>query len=97
MHAVVNHLSFAEPVSSETIRLLREEGLPGIRDAGCLAGHVVQVGADHLILVLLFPDAETMSEATSSAGSPWMRRRIVPLLAAPTQRSVGEVVATSGP
>lgn len=70
--------------------------IPRMREAaGCRELHVVKVSDGHLILVILFDTAQAVEEITERVGSPWMRDHVVPLLAAPTQRSVGEVVVSS--
>jgi hypothetical protein len=40
-----------------------------------------------------FRDLETEERIKSEVGGPWMREHIVPLLAAPTERTSGDVVA----
>lgn len=93
VHAVVNHLRFAKPLSPETVETIRRDAVPLVRDAGALGLYVVAPEDDHLILVILFADAEAANEAAKTVGGPWMREHIVPLLGAPTERSLGEVLA----
>jgi hypothetical protein len=97
MHAVVNHLRFAAPVTPETIEKFQADAVPRLLQAGCLEAHVVEVDERHLILVLLFESPESVDRITETIGSPFMREHVVHLLDQPTERSVGEVVATSGP
>lgn len=95
MHAVVNHLSFAEPVTQATIEKFQNDAIPRMREAGCLGIHVVQVDDRHLILVILFESRDAADRLTETIGSPFMREHVVPLLDQATQRSIGEVVASS--
>jgi len=44
--------------------------------------------------VLFFPSAEDADRVARDVSGPWMREYIVPLLAEPTQRSLGETVAS---
>jgi len=57
--------------------------------------HIVRVDDRHLILLLLFAEAEDANRIAREVGGPWMREHIVPLLAGDTERSVGEVVASA--
>jgi hypothetical protein len=55
----------------------------------------VKVDDRHGILMLTFPDLETEERVSTEIGGPWMREHILPLLAGPTERSSGEVVASA--
>jgi hypothetical protein len=92
VHVVVNHLRFAAPVSEATLEQLRG-WMPVMRDAGGLGAYVVQPEPDHLILVLRFESEEQANDLAQRVGGPLMREHIVPLLASPTERSLGPVVA----
>lgn len=95
MHAVVNRLTFADPVPAELLARLRDDALPRVRASGCLEADVVQTGERELHLVLLFREPGDADRTMREVGSPWMREHVVPLLDGPTDRRVGEVVATT--
>jgi hypothetical protein len=95
MHAVVNRLTFADPVPADLIARLRHDALPRVRAAGCLEADVVQTGERELHLVLLFEQPGDADRTMREVGSPWMREHVVPLLAGPTDRRVGDVVAST--
>ena len=95
MYAVVNHLSFAEPVTDEMLDAFREV-IPRMREAGSLGVHIVEVDDRHLVLVIFSESREVSDRVTETIGSPFMREHVVHLLDGPTQRSVGDVVVSSG-
>ncbi len=94
MRVVVNHLTFKEPLPDEVIDGA-EEVCQRLIDAGGTAASLIQVDATHAILVLTFPDLETEERIKAEIGGPWMKEQVVPLLAEPTDRSSGAVVAGS--
>jgi len=47
------------------------------------------------VLILEFASAEDADRVATEVGEPWMRERILPLLARGPERSVGEVIASS--
>ena len=93
MRIAVNHLSFAEPIPASVIESA-QDAVRAVVEAGGLDARLVEVDETHAILVLTFPDVET-EERIKSVGGPWMREHVVPLLAGPTERASGEVVAGS--
>jgi len=95
VHAVVNRLTFTDPVSADLIARLRDDAMPRLRAAGCLEADVVQTGERELHLVLLFREPDDPDRMMREVGSPWMREHVVPLLAGPTDRRVGVVVAST--
>jgi hypothetical protein len=95
MHAVVNRLAFADPVSPELIARLRDDAMRRLRETPCLDAYVIQTDERELHLVLVFPAAADADRVMQEVGSPWMREHVVPLLAGPTDRRVGEVVAST--
>jgi hypothetical protein len=92
MRMVVNHLTFAEPISASVIESARVAA-QAVVEAGGLDARLVTIDENHAIFVLTFPDFETEERIKSEVGAPWMREHIVPLLAEPTERVSGEVVA----
>lgn len=95
MHAVVNRLSFADPVPPDLIARLRDDAMSRLRETACLDAYVVQTDERELHLVLVFEAADDADRVMQEVGSPWMREHVVPLLAGPTDRRVGEVVAST--
>ena len=89
---VVNHLTFAEPIPASVIESARDAA-QAVIEAGGLDARLVKVDETHAILVLTFPNFETEERIKSEVGGPWMRKHIMPLLAEPTERASGEVVA----
>ena len=92
---VVNQLTFAEPIPPSVIESAKAV-MPALVEAGGLDARLVKVDETHAILVLTFPDLETEERVKTEIGGPWMREHVVPLLAGPTERSTGEVVAGPG-
>ena len=92
MRIVVNQLTFAEPIPASVIESARD-ATEAVVEAGGLDARLVKVDETHAILVLTFPDFETEERIKSEVGGPWMREHIMPLLAEPSQRASGEVVA----
>jgi hypothetical protein len=94
VHVVVNHLHLREPLTDET-RQAMTDAVRLVVDAGGLAGEIAMVDEKHLILILHFAGAEDADRVAREVGGPWMRERVVPLLARDTERSVGEVIAST--
>ena len=92
MRMVVNRLTFAEPIPESAIESARD-ATQAVVEAGGLDARLVKVDETHAILVLTFRDLETEERIKSEVGGPWMREHIVPLLAEPTERASGDVVA----
>src|SRR5262245_62623658 len=95
MYLVVNHLHLRDPLTDNTVRAARR-ATQLVVDAGALAARFVKVDDRHLILVLDFASAEDAARIAREVGGPWMRENIRPLLASDTERSVGEVIASTG-
>ena len=95
MRIVVNHLRFEEALPEAVIDGAREVSKQLV-DAGGHSASLVQVDDTHAILILAFPDLETEERIKSEIGGPWMKEHVLPLLASPTERSSGEVVAGVG-
>lgn len=94
MHVVVNHLRLRDPLSDETAQAMRD-GVRLVVEAGGQRGQVLKVDERHLILVLEFASAEDADRIAREVGGPWMREHVGPLLAGDTERSVGEVIAST--
>jgi hypothetical protein len=94
VHIVINHLRLREPAADATVEALRK-GVQLAVDAGAHAARVAKVNATHLILILEFASAEDANRMAREVGGPWMREHIRPLLAADTDRNLGEVIASA--
>lgn len=94
MHVVVNHLRLRDPLSEETVQVMRD-GIHIVVEAGGSRGRVLKVDDRHLILVLEFPSAEEANRVAREVGGPWMNEHIRPLLDGGTERHVGEVIAST--
>jgi Antibiotic biosynthesis monooxygenase len=93
---VVNRLTFTDPVDDAVAARFADavERLDGVE--GLVGAHVVRTGEREVHLVLLFTDADAAARVTAEIGNPMMREHIVPLLAGPTDRRTGDVIATTG-
>ena len=94
MTVVVNHLLLSDALTAETEQACRDI-VPRIRDAGATAARGVRVDDTHLVLILEFASAQDADRVATDVGGPWMRERILPLLARGPERSVGEVIASA--
>lgn len=96
MHAVLNHLHFSDDVDPGLFAAAEIELLPRMRAVDGFQGfHVVQTSPTEVTLVILAVDADTLDRIATEVGSPWMRANVIPLLAAPPNRQVGPVLASS--
>jgi hypothetical protein len=64
-------------------------------DAGAAAARVVRVDDTHLVLILDLASVKDADRVATDVGGPWMRERILPVLARGPQRSIGEVSASA--
>jgi hypothetical protein len=95
--AVVNHLRFKEAPDRGLFARVETEILPQARSIEGFRGlHIVEAAPDHFILVILADGTEVLDRVATEVGSPWMLDNVVPLLAAPPERHLGPLVATTG-
>jgi hypothetical protein len=71
-----------------------------VRSAACTvpgfrALHVIELTDDEVVLVVLADTAEALDRIATEVGNSWMRENVIPHLAAPPDRQIGKVVATS--
>ena len=95
MYAVVNRLTFAEPVDPELFSGIAElvpafEAIEGFDSA-----QVIHTGEREVVLLILARDEATLDRLATEVGSPWMVEHVVPLLAGPPERKVGRVIAST--
>jgi hypothetical protein len=94
--AVVNHLHFKEPPNPELFSTAESDLTPLMKEIeGFRAFLVVQVGDDHAILLIVGDTPDALNRVATEVGSPWMIANVVPLLAAPPERHIGPIVASS--
>ncbi len=80
MHVVVNHLHLRDLVEDAPVEAA-QEAVQRVVDAGPLAAHVAKVDDRHLILIPEFASPGGADRVSREIGRPWMRERIVTLLA----------------
>jgi len=56
---------------------------------------LVRLNDNKAILVVLFDDRESLDDISSNLAAPWFAEHIMPYLAGPVDRQVGEIVAGS--
>ena len=95
MFGVVNRLTFAAPVDDAVAARFADsvDRLHGVD--GLVSAHVVRTGEREVHLVLLFESEDAAARITQEIGNPMMREHIVPLLAGPTDRRTGDVIAST--
>lgn len=96
--AVVNHLHFREAPSSDLFARAQDEIVPQARRIEGFRGlHVMQVAPDHFVLIIIGDTPAVLDKVATEVGSPWMMTHVVPLLASPPERHVGQLVTTTEP
>jgi hypothetical protein len=94
VHAVVNHLRFRDDVDPSLFAGMAEV-LPQMRAIYGFGGvHVIQTAPNEVTLVILADSAETLNRLATEVGGPWMVANLVPLLAGPSDRQLGPVLAS---
>jgi hypothetical protein len=97
MAAVVNVLRFKEPVDPSLFEAATEELAPKMREIDGFQSLQVVHSSDTEVVLLIFADTvEVLNRVATEVGSPWMSANVVPLLAAPPERHIGPVIASSG-
>jgi hypothetical protein len=96
MHAVINHLRFKDQVDRALFARAEQDLAPRMRAVPGFAGfQVVEVTADHVVLVITGGDAEALDRLATEVGTPWMREHVIPLLAGPPERHIGPIIASA--
>lgn len=94
--AVVNHLTFDDPVDPDLFRRAEQDLVPQMRAIeGFEALHVVQTSDHDVILLILATTEEVLDRLATEVGSPWMVANVVPLLSGPPSRHIGPLIASS--
>lgn len=96
MHAVVNRLKLSGPMPAEVWQRAQAEVPPRARQvSGFKALYVIEAADDEVVLVVVADTAEALDRIADEVGNTWMRENVLPYLAAPPDRQVGRIVATS--
>jgi hypothetical protein len=96
MHAVVNRLRLATPIPAEVWSRAQDEVPPLAREVpGFRALYVIEMTDDEVVLLVVGDSAEALDRVASEVGNTWMRENVIPYLAAPPDRQIGKVVASS--
>jgi hypothetical protein len=97
MAAVVNVLHFQESPDPSLFERAVEELGPRMQEVAGFQGlHVVRSGDTEVVLIILADTSETLDDIATRIGSPWMLEHVVPLLASPPERHLGETIASAG-
>jgi hypothetical protein len=96
MAAVVNLLRFKAPVDPAVFADAERALVPQMRAIeGFQDLYVVHTSDTEVVLVILGDTVEVLERVATEVGSPWMIANVVPLLAAPPERHIGPVIASS--
>jgi len=94
VHLVVNTLTFSAPVDRRLFARAEADLAGALRAVtGFRSLTIVATGEREVVLLIGGDDAEAVDRIATEVGSPWMREHVLPLLAAPPDRKVGEVLA----
>ena len=95
MHAVVNRLRLAQPIDPAVFEAAQRELPPRAAQIdGLRAFHVLRVGDDELVVLVIGDTPDALDRMRDEVGNAWMREQIVPHLAGGTERLVGQAVVS---
>jgi hypothetical protein len=95
MAVVINRLQFAKPVDRALFeRGVRDLGEPMRAVEGFRDFQIVQTGECEVVLLIFADSPATLDRIATEVGSPWMVEHVVPLLASPPERLIGDVIAS---
>ena len=95
MHAVVNTLTLSRPLEDDVLERMQRDLMAQAREvSGFQEAHVVAVGEDEIVLVILCDTPGSVQALAEQVGSPWIRANLQPYLAG-TDRRAGPVVVSS--
>jgi hypothetical protein len=96
MHAVVNTLTFRDPIDPGLFPGA-ESLLSAMRSIDGFAGvQIVQTTETEAVLIITADSPATLDRIATEVGSPWMVEHVVPLLAGPPDRKIGTVAVSAG-
>lgn len=98
MHAVVSRLHLKTPIPPGVWDRAHVEVPALARNVpGFQALHVIEMSDEEVVLVVLADSAEALDRIATEVGNAWMVDNVIPHLAAPPDRQIGTVVASSEP
>lgn len=93
MYSVVNRLRLKDPIPADVWGQPAEDVLAQMREVeGFHSLQVVGISSDEVVLIITADTAECLDQIATDIGSPWMREYVVPHLAEPPVRQLGEVL-----
>lgn len=93
MYSVVNRLKLKEPIPADVWGEPASAVLDQLRAIdGFDSIQIVALSSDELVLIITTDTAERLDEIASGVGGEWMVEHVVPHLAEPPNRQVGEVL-----
>ncbi|HVU61471.1 MAG TPA: hypothetical protein VHD58_07435 [Mycobacteriales bacterium] len=93
MYSVVNRLRLKNPIPAAVWGEPAEEVLAQMRQVeGFHSLQVVGISSDEVVLIITADTAERLDQIATDIGSPWMVEYVVPHLAEPPSRQLGEVL-----
>jgi hypothetical protein len=96
MAAVVNVLRFKEAPDPALFERAVDELGPQMRDIPGFQGfQVVRTADTEVVLLILAESTDVLDRIATEVGSPWMVANVVPLLAGPPERHIGDVIASA--
>ena len=96
MAAVVNVLQFKEAPDAELFEQAAAELGPKMHEVdGFERLAIVRTGETEIVLLIEAATVDALDQIATDIGSPWMRENVVPLLAGPPQRHIGDVIASA--
>lgn len=96
MAAVVNVLHFKQAPDVEMLKRAVAELGPAMQAVdGFERLEIVQTGETEIVLLIAASTTEVLDQIATDIGSPWMMENVVPLLAGPPQRHIGETIAST--
>jgi len=97
MNVVVNHLYFGSPVPDTALLALEFEALPACQAIpGFVSAQLVQVDAEHHMMVVVGETPESLDAVSGGPGGAWVAEHLRPLLTQPPERYFGEVLTALG-
>jgi len=95
VHAVVNRIHLKSPIAPEVFAAAQRDIPPrAARIDGLRAFHVLRVGDDELVVLVIGDSEDALDRMRAEIGNDWMRENVVPHVAAPPDRMVGEAVVS---
>jgi hypothetical protein len=95
MAAVVNILRFMQRPDLALFEQAAEDLGPRMREVpGFARLEIVRTGETEVLLIIFAESTTILDDIATRIGSPWMIQHVVPLLASPPDRHIGEAIAS---